>query len=92
MLLRRGKREKGKKGESSDVEAQKISPSPHFPFSPSWIEKGIVLGCFGGLVGFFTSGLVHYNLGDQEVAMVFFMLMGLGVSIIIKNAKLKMQN
>jgi O-antigen ligase len=45
------------------------------------LESGIVLGCFGGLIGFFTSGLVHYNLGDQEVAMVFFLLMGLSVWI-----------
>ena len=43
------------------------------------IEKGILLGCFGGLVGFFTSGLVHYNLGDGEVAMVFFILMGISL-------------
>lgn len=45
----------------------------------SIIENGIILGCFGGLVGFFTSGLVHYNLGDGEVAMVFYALMGIGV-------------
>lgn len=45
----------------------------------SAIEKGIILGALGGLVGFFTSGLVHYNLGDQEVAMVFFLVMGLSV-------------
>jgi O-antigen ligase len=45
------------------------------------LESGIILGCFGGLVGFFTSGLVHYNLGDQEVAMVFFLLMGLSVRL-----------
>ncbi len=44
-------------------------------------QIGIVLAAFGGLIGFFTSGLAHYNLGDQEVAMVFFMLMGLGVRI-----------
>jgi O-antigen ligase len=49
--------------------------------SPEWRTKGIVLGCLGGTVGFFTSGLVHYNLGDQEVAMVFFLLMGLGVRL-----------
>ena len=47
----------------------------------NWKTKGIVLGCFGGTIGFFTGGLVHYNLGDAEVAMVFFMLMGLSVSI-----------
>ena len=46
-----------------------------------WILKGILLGCFGGAIGFFASSLVHYNLGDSEVAMVFFMLMGLGVFV-----------
>jgi O-antigen ligase len=45
----------------------------------SKIEIGVLLGSLGGLIGFFTSGLVHYNLGDQEVAMVFFILMGLSV-------------
>lgn len=44
-------------------------------------ETGIVLGCFGGMIGFFAGGLVHYNLGDAEVAMVFFMLMGLSVCL-----------
>lgn len=48
----------------------------------NWREKGIVLGSLGGLIGFFTSGLVHFNLGDAEVAMVFFMLMGLSVCVI----------
>lgn len=43
------------------------------------LSRGLLLGCLGGTVGFFSSGLVHYNLGDQEVAMVFFLLMGLGV-------------
>ncbi|MDQ3632881.1 MAG: O-antigen ligase family protein [Acidobacteriota bacterium] len=47
-----------------------------------WIEKGIVLGCFGGLVGFFTSGLVHYNLGDSEVSMVFYLLMAFAIRIV----------
>lgn len=45
----------------------------------SLIERGIVLGCFGSLIGFFTSGLVHYNLGDGEVAMIFYILMGVGI-------------
>jgi O-antigen ligase len=47
----------------------------------NWRRRGILLGSLGGLIGFFTSGLVHYNLGDQEVAMVFFLLMGFGVWI-----------
>jgi O-antigen ligase len=42
---------------------------------------GILLGCMGAVIGFVTSGIVHYNLGDQEVAMVFFLLMGFGVAV-----------
>ena len=53
-----------------------------------WRETGIVLGCLGGIAGFFTSGLVHYNLGDAEVAMVLYMLMGISISI--TNFKLRM--
>lgn len=44
-----------------------------------WRTFGILAGCFGGAVGFFSSGLVHWNLGDAEVAMVFFLLMGIGI-------------
>jgi O-antigen ligase len=44
-----------------------------------WVERGILLGSLGGLAGFFTSGLVHYNLGDSEVAMVFYFIMGLAL-------------
>jgi uncharacterized membrane protein YuzA (DUF378 family) len=40
-----------------------------------------LLGALGGLVGFFTSGLVHYNWGDSEVVMVFYMLAGLTLVI-----------
>jgi len=46
-----------------------------------WMERGILLGAFGGLIGFFTSGLVHYNWGDSEVIMVFYMIMGLALAI-----------
>lgn|GEM_PF-213587 len=48
---------------------------PHYDV----LSRGIMLGCLGGAVGFFASGIVHNNLGDQEVAMVFYLLMGLGV-------------
>ncbi len=57
----------------------------------SAIEKGIVLGCFGGLIGFFTSGLVHYNLGDSEVAMVFYILMAISI-FICNNCEMKPKN
>lgn len=49
--------------------------------SSTTLNRGILLGCLGGMIGFFTSGLVHYNLGDQEVVMVFFLLLGLGIKV-----------
>jgi hypothetical protein len=47
---------------------------------------GILLGSLGATIGFVMSGMVHYNLGDQEVAMVFFLLMGFGVSVAMLSA------
>ena len=44
-----------------------------------WRERGIILGSLGGMLGFSTSGLVHYNLGDGEIAMGFYLLMGLSI-------------
>ena len=57
------------------------------PKSLDWREQGIIWGSFGGMIGFFAGGLVHYNLGDAEVAMVFFMLMGLSVSLLIIDSR-----
>ena len=42
-----------------------------------WIERGLVLGALGGVAGFFTSGLVHYNFGDSEDVMILYLIMGL---------------
>ncbi|HET6976803.1 MAG TPA: O-antigen ligase family protein [Pyrinomonadaceae bacterium] len=39
--------------------------------------RGIALGALGGALGFFASGLVHYNWGDSEVVTVFYFIMGL---------------
>jgi len=39
--------------------------------------RGVALGALGGVIGFFTSGLVHYNWGDSEVVTVFYLIMGL---------------
>lgn len=47
-----------------------------------WRSRGILIGALGGAVGFFASGLVHYNLGDTEVAMVFYILMALSMSLV----------
>jgi O-antigen ligase len=46
-----------------------------------WLDKGILLGALGGLAGFLTSGLVHYNWGDSEVVMVFYLMMGLALTV-----------
>jgi O-antigen ligase len=46
-----------------------------------WIERGIILGALGGLVGFVASGMVHYNFGDSEVVMIFYFIMGLTLVI-----------
>jgi hypothetical protein len=43
--------------------------------------RGVALGALGGLIGFFVSGLVHYNWGDSEVVMVFYFVMGLSLAI-----------
>lgn len=51
------------------------------PNQESWIDRGIILGALGGLVGFFISGLVHYNWGDSEVVMIFYFIMGLSLVV-----------
>ena len=43
--------------------------------------NGIALGALGGLAGFFTSGLVHYNWGDSEVVTVVYFIMGLSLVV-----------
>jgi len=41
------------------------------------VARGVVIGALGGTIGFFTSGMVHYNWGDSEVVTVFYVIMGL---------------
>jgi O-antigen ligase len=45
------------------------------------IERGVVLGALGGLLGFMCSGAVHYNWGDSEVVMIFYLIMGLSLVV-----------
>jgi O-antigen ligase len=47
----------------------------------NWVERGIALGALGGLVGFFISGIVHYNWGDSEVVMILYFIMGLSLVV-----------
>jgi hypothetical protein len=46
---------------------------------------GILLGATGALAGFFASSLVNYNLGDGEVALVFWWLLGIVVVVSANN-------
>ena len=41
---------------------------------------GILLGILGALTGFLMSSMVNYNYGDAEVSMMFWFLMGVGLS------------
>jgi O-antigen ligase len=41
------------------------------------VARGIAIGALGGTIGFFASGLVHYNWGDSEVVTIFYFIMGL---------------
>jgi hypothetical protein len=41
------------------------------------MARGVAIGALGGTIGFFTSGLVHYNWGDSEVVTVLYFIMGL---------------
>ena len=45
------------------------------------MNRGILLGCFGGSIGFFASSVVHYNFGDAEVVMALFLLMAVSVRL-----------
>ena len=56
--------------------------------SGGWMDRGIALGALGGLAGFFSSGLVHYNWGDSEVVMIFYFIMGLTL-VLEREARLK---
>ncbi len=49
-----------------------------------WLERAILLGALGGSIGFLASGLVHYNWGDSEVVMVFYLLMGISLAVIAR--------
>lgn len=47
-----------------------------------WPGRGVLLGAFGGTIGFLTSGIVHYNWGDSEVVMILYLIMGLSLAIL----------
>lgn len=63
------------------VYARKLWRLARDPALDNWVERGVVLGALGGLLGFFVSGLVHYNWGDSEVVMIFYCIVGLTLRI-----------
>jgi O-antigen ligase len=76
LTREKGRADEGKVGAASDL----VSLGP-------WLDRGIVLGALGGLAGFFSSGLVHYNWGDSEIVMVFYFIMGLSL-VLARHVKL----
>jgi hypothetical protein len=46
-----------------------------------WFIRGTGLGIMAATLGFLASSLVHYNLGDSEVQMLFWFLMGLALAV-----------
>lgn len=46
------------------------------------LTHGVLLGSLGGTIGFFTSGVFHNNLGDAEVAIVFFIIIGIASRLV----------
>ena len=46
-----------------------------------WQSRGITLGVLGAVVAFNVSSLVHFNFGDGEVVMAFWLLTGLAFAV-----------
>lgn len=44
-------------------------------------RDGIALGALGALTGFAASGIAHFNLGDGEVAMMLWFVVGVALGI-----------
>lgn len=49
--------------------------------SGPWQVSGIALGGLGALIAFNVSSLVHFNFGDGEVVMAFWLLTGLAFAV-----------
>jgi hypothetical protein len=47
----------------------------------SWSMFGLSLGALGAIVAFNVSSLVHFNFGDGEVVMSFWLLAGIGFAL-----------
>ena len=83
--LRQAKQAAGSRPWAVGSEGQPASQTPQSAME--WPERGLLLGALGGTIGFFTSGLAHYNWGDSEVVMVFYLMMGLSLAVLVKGQK-----
>lgn len=54
-----------------------------------WLARGLIVGAFGGTIGFLVSGLVHYNWGDSEVVMIFYLIMGMSLAVVRSESSLR---
>jgi len=50
-------------------------------FDKRWPLWGVAMGGLGGLVAFNISSLVHFNFGDGEVVMMFWLLTGMTFAV-----------
>ena len=46
-----------------------------------WFPRGIWLGAFASLFGFLVISIVHYSIGDTEVVLVLWFIMGLSFAV-----------
>ncbi|HKG97572.1 MAG TPA: hypothetical protein VKA97_07150, partial [Pyrinomonadaceae bacterium] len=61
----------------ADFELRNSAGIRNSQFAIRNFPRGVTVGALGGALGFFTSGLVHYNWGDSEVVTIFYFIMGL---------------
>jgi O-antigen ligase len=46
-----------------------------------WLLKGTALGALGAFAGFHVAGLFEWNFGDAEIVMLFWMTVGLSLTV-----------
>ncbi|HEX9763768.1 MAG TPA: O-antigen ligase family protein [Candidatus Acidoferrales bacterium] len=56
-------------------------PNQQSAWVRGWWPHGLSLGILGASAGFLSSGFLHYNFGDSEVVMLFWLLMGIAVAL-----------
>lgn len=53
---------------------------------PQFEGSGVILGALGGLSGFCVSSMVHFNLGDGEVAMTLWLILGCAFAVTLSES------